>query len=291
MLSLKEKEKLILDSAKKLFAKKGFSSTSIQEIVHDTGISKGAFYLYFKSKEELLHAIFNNSFDELHAEIFVFENRDLEPREKFISQLSSLFNTFATHKDFMIMLTREQALPRDEALKELIFARIIEVHQFYRNGLSSIYGEKITPYLWDLSMMIEGMFHPFFKILMHDPENFKADGVAEYIMRRMDSIVGGILEEEPIISEEKNAALLEAAKEMLAGHRGNLNSAVKSMKKEALSGRHKEDLAVSMEVLEAEIMSSSPRVPVIQGMLSNFKGIQEFTSYISVIAEHFHIKL
>ncbi|SIC06448.1 Uncharacterised protein [Mycobacteroides abscessus subsp. abscessus] len=75
-------------------------------------------------------------------------------------------------------------------------------------------------------------------------------------MRRMDSIVGGILEEEPIISEEKNAALLEAAKKMLAGHKGNLTSAVKSMKKEALSGRHKEDLAVSMEVLEAESPTS-----------------------------------
>jgi AcrR family transcriptional regulator len=288
---LKEKEKLILDSAKKLFAKKGFSSTSIQEIVNDTGISKGAFYLYFKSKEELLHAIFDNSFEELHAEIFVFENRDLEPREKFISQLSSLFSTFATHKDFMIMLTREQSLPRHEGLKELIFARIIEIHQFYRKGLSSIYGEKITPYLWDLSMMLEGMFQPFFKILLHDPESFKADGVAEYIMRRMDSIVRDIIQEEPIISEEKNAALLEAAKEMLGGHNANINTILKNMKKEALSGGHKEDLAVSMEVLEAEIMSGSPRVPVIQGMLSNFKGIREFDGYISMIAEHFHISL
>ncbi len=40
----------------KLFATKGVNATSVQEIVTTCGISKGAFYLYFKSKDELLLA-------------------------------------------------------------------------------------------------------------------------------------------------------------------------------------------------------------------------------------------
>ncbi|KMP45761.1 TetR family transcriptional regulator, partial [Bacillus cereus] len=53
---MKEKERLIIESAMKLFATKGVNATSVQEIVTASGISKGAFYLYFKSKDELLLA-------------------------------------------------------------------------------------------------------------------------------------------------------------------------------------------------------------------------------------------
>ncbi len=47
---MKEKERLIIEMAMKLFATKGVNATSVQEIVTACGISKGAFYLYFKSK-------------------------------------------------------------------------------------------------------------------------------------------------------------------------------------------------------------------------------------------------
>ncbi|CAM4100818.1 hypothetical protein BAPA111461_18685 [Bacillus paramycoides] len=40
----------------KLFATTGINATSVQEIVTACSISKGAFYLYFKSKDELLLA-------------------------------------------------------------------------------------------------------------------------------------------------------------------------------------------------------------------------------------------
>ncbi len=44
----------ILQSAKELFAKKGYKNTSVEEIVQQAGISKGGFYFYFKSKSELM---------------------------------------------------------------------------------------------------------------------------------------------------------------------------------------------------------------------------------------------
>lgn len=40
---MKEKERLIIESAMKLFATKGVNATSVQEIVTASGISKGAF--------------------------------------------------------------------------------------------------------------------------------------------------------------------------------------------------------------------------------------------------------
>ncbi len=45
------KEKL-LTSAIKIFAKKGYWKTRVDDIVNDAGVAKGTFYLYFSSKDE-----------------------------------------------------------------------------------------------------------------------------------------------------------------------------------------------------------------------------------------------
>lgn len=43
----------ILDSAYKLFTQKGFEHVSIDELMADAGLTRGAFYAHFKSKSEL----------------------------------------------------------------------------------------------------------------------------------------------------------------------------------------------------------------------------------------------
>ena len=50
----------ILDTAYRLFLEKGYEQTSIQDIInHLGGLSKGAIYHHFKSKEDILEAVTN----------------------------------------------------------------------------------------------------------------------------------------------------------------------------------------------------------------------------------------
>lgn len=48
----------LLSVATRLFAQKGFDRTSVQEIVETAGVTKGAMYHYFDSKDDLLHEIY-----------------------------------------------------------------------------------------------------------------------------------------------------------------------------------------------------------------------------------------
>ncbi len=49
-----ETVKLILDVATYLFVEKGYDATSLQDIINETHLSKGAIYHHFSSKEEIL---------------------------------------------------------------------------------------------------------------------------------------------------------------------------------------------------------------------------------------------
>nr|WP_225447476.1 TetR/AcrR family transcriptional regulator [Streptacidiphilus sp. PB12-B1b] len=48
----------MLAAASRLFAERGFALTSVQEIVEHAGVTKGAMYHYFTSKDDLLQQIY-----------------------------------------------------------------------------------------------------------------------------------------------------------------------------------------------------------------------------------------
>jgi len=55
----------ILDAAKKIFANKGFTDASMEEIAAQAGIAKGTLYLYFSSKRDVYIAAFQKGLAEL----------------------------------------------------------------------------------------------------------------------------------------------------------------------------------------------------------------------------------
>ncbi len=63
-----DKRKAILLAGIKVFAQKGFFNSKVADIAGEAGIADGTVYLYFKSKEEILHSIFDRAMDEFIAE-------------------------------------------------------------------------------------------------------------------------------------------------------------------------------------------------------------------------------
>ncbi|CAM4250446.1 TetR family transcriptional regulator [Bacillus manliponensis] len=52
-----ERRNEILNTAEKLFVTKGYTKTTVNDILQEIGIAKGTFYHYFKSKEEVMDAV------------------------------------------------------------------------------------------------------------------------------------------------------------------------------------------------------------------------------------------
>ncbi len=92
----------ITEAAFRLFAKEGFTKTSISAIAKEAKISKGLIYHYFKSKEEILETIF---FQLLETSDQIFASvKDLAPIKKMETILDSIFNFIEQHPDLMRLI-------------------------------------------------------------------------------------------------------------------------------------------------------------------------------------------
>ena len=64
-----ERKNQILDAASEVFVKKGVYETRMDDIVEESGFSKGTLYWYFKSKDEIVLSIFERMFNREFQEI------------------------------------------------------------------------------------------------------------------------------------------------------------------------------------------------------------------------------
>jgi TetR/AcrR family fatty acid metabolism transcriptional regulator len=63
-----DKRAAILRAAIRVFAHNGYSNSKVADIAREAGVADGTVYLYFKSKEEILHSIFNRGMAEAIAD-------------------------------------------------------------------------------------------------------------------------------------------------------------------------------------------------------------------------------
>ena len=63
-----DKREAILRAATKVFAGNGYFNSKVSDIAGAAGIADGTVYLYFKSKDDILHSIFDRAMAEFIAE-------------------------------------------------------------------------------------------------------------------------------------------------------------------------------------------------------------------------------
>jgi TetR/AcrR family transcriptional regulator, fatty acid metabolism regulator protein len=80
--SVGDKREAILRAAIRVFAHNGYFNSKVADIASDAGVADGTVYLYFKSKEEILHSIFDRTVEEAIAEARKLLKRISDPREK-----------------------------------------------------------------------------------------------------------------------------------------------------------------------------------------------------------------
>lgn len=77
-----DKREAILRAAIRVFAHNGYFNSKVADIAREAGVADGTVYLYFKSKEEILHSIFDRTVDAAVADARKQLAEMSDPREK-----------------------------------------------------------------------------------------------------------------------------------------------------------------------------------------------------------------
>ena len=62
-----DKQQLILGTALKLFVENGFHGTATSKIAAEAGVANGTLFNYFRTKEELIFAIYHKVVNEMDS--------------------------------------------------------------------------------------------------------------------------------------------------------------------------------------------------------------------------------
>lgn len=79
----------ILEASRKLFAAKGFSAVSMQDICGSTGLSRGGLYRHYSSTQEVFSAIIKQEQTEAFASLERAKAMNISPDKMLISFLQS----------------------------------------------------------------------------------------------------------------------------------------------------------------------------------------------------------
>jgi TetR/AcrR family transcriptional regulator len=130
---LKEREALwrkteLLTAARTIFTRKGYHRTTMDDVAREAGISKGALYLYFPSKEKMFMALIEKGLYDRAALVQGILEQNSGCLEKLKSYIDHNFDYFEQNRDLwtMVMMLERDVLCTDiqksiheQAMKEM----------------------------------------------------------------------------------------------------------------------------------------------------------------------------
>lgn len=123
-----EKRELILNAALRLFVDHGFHGTATAKIAQEAGVANGTLFQYFKTKDELVIALYIHLKEELTAYVSKNTAENADIRETMKTQvLSSLFWALQNPKKFRF-IQQFHTSPYAGRVEEEVLNKQVEPH-------------------------------------------------------------------------------------------------------------------------------------------------------------------
>ncbi|HEX5828034.1 MAG TPA: TetR/AcrR family transcriptional regulator [Candidatus Limnocylindrales bacterium] len=108
-----------VDVATGLIMQKGYDGMSIQDVLDATGASRGAFYHYFRGKDELLNAVIDKLVDDAWPMLEgIVTDASRPATDKFANLFSGLASFKAERRDLVLAILRVWLSPENAVLRE-----------------------------------------------------------------------------------------------------------------------------------------------------------------------------
>lgn len=187
----------ILAVACQEFLQKGFQGASLRNIVKKAGVTTGAFYGYFKSKEELFDALVNEQYNHI-LDLYktTLENfTTLSPEEQCSNMSNYTIDNILRMTDyiycnfdaFKLILCCSEGTLYENLIHDMAQMDYEATHDFSKvmteNGISI---NAVHPQLEHI--LTSGMFYAYFELVVHD---IPKESASYYIKQLVDFYEAG----------------------------------------------------------------------------------------------------
>jgi AcrR family transcriptional regulator len=183
----------LLDAAVHVFAERGYRAATVEDIASAAGVTKGAVYWSFKSKEDLFFALIDERVDRRVRELMgVTENA---PREIETAPLISRgISSFVDEQQALILLLQEYwaVAVRDEELRERYLQRQHDLRDHLANALEARHrttGVRLTVPAGALATGIIALASGLAQERIADPEAVPEELLGELLSLLYDGLV------------------------------------------------------------------------------------------------------
>ena len=168
---------LIHKAAKAEFMEKGFKSASLRNIVKTAGVTTGAFYGYYASKEELFEALVGRQDDDFMSIYCKAQNEfaDLPPEQQYenMSEISGecmndmLVYAYSHLEEFKLILCCSEGTRFAGMIDQMVEIEISSTHKYQLTLKELGYpSPQLEPRLEHI--LVTGMFNAFFEMIIHE---------------------------------------------------------------------------------------------------------------------------
>ena len=192
MTLLKTKTKLI-DVARKLFAKKGFDDTTMNDIAVASKVGRRTLYTYFKSKEEIYSVVIETELNRLTESMMKIVQKPIAPDLKILELIenhleavkAAVFRNGTLRADFFRDIWRVETVRKEFDRKQISLYRTI-LSEGQEKGIFTIENLNLAADI--LYYCVKGIEVPYIRGQVLDENGQRADKT--YIAKIINGALG-----------------------------------------------------------------------------------------------------
>jgi len=183
-----DQREMILDHAAQLFANRGYSATSMNQVAEACGFSKALLYHYYRDKYSLLVSIAENHVSRLEDLVADVEGQKLPPEAKLRELIRRFVEEYAGAKHAHRVLTEDVKFMEDADRQRVLETQRTVVNGFARAVIELRPDLKKASIAKPLTMLLFGMINWMF-IWMRPDGELDYDAMAPVVA---DLFLGGL---------------------------------------------------------------------------------------------------
>ncbi|KPN95117.1 TetR/AcrR family transcriptional regulator [Lysinibacillus sp. ZYM-1] len=275
------KKQLIMEKALELFSEQGFEATSVQQITERCGISKGAFYLSFKTKDELVISMVDYYLQQFIIDVDRVVRGKYNKETILVEFYKSIFQAFKDHSASARVFFNEKVFLTKKELFYKITAYEAEMSKSIIYMLEQLYQDKLQKTKYDVMYCIKGFMKSYAELFIFSDMPLDLEQLAKSLAEKTDIIARHTTI--PFITEELVTFIAKPCEQdiskdtLLQLMEQNIDNTEDSIEKE------------SLELLKQEIEKPTYSKAIIKGLIENLRLNPVYHWIAYVCAKYFNI--